>query len=258
MLASVALLLSALIGCEAAPARGSATVGPDAGVGPATPGAATPSPATTSPATTSPALPTAAGTRPAVPAYVTGAPPAERPGRLADATAAGPGGWVARLWFGGVQVERDGGRPVVGYAAIELSSDGTRTIAHTKLTLFHCVRREAAGSPNFVGCAGREVEYGDLEPSQLRAGRTAAGGFTVTGSVPTYTYGGAVDRGPGLPVRWTGRTFPVRVSCAPDPEPVCRPGRPGRSVANSAVVLGSDPVAGRAGLDFGYLNRLTR
>jgi hypothetical protein len=243
------LLLAAVVGCQATPARRGA-VPADAGTatGPAAPAPAVPGPVGTTPG----------ATRPALPAYGTVAPPAEPPGGLADATASGPGGWIARLWFGGVPVARDGARPVVAYAAVELDSDGTRTVAHAKLALFRCIRRQAAGSPNFVGCTGRQVEYGDLAPSQLRVQTTTTGAFTVSGSFLTYAYAGAVDRGPGLPARWTGRTFPVRVSCAPDPEPVCRPGRPGRSVASAGVVLGRDAVAGRAGLDFGYLNRLTR
>jgi hypothetical protein len=242
------LLLAALVGCDATPAgRHSDTVASPTDAVTATPGPAVPSPAGS----------TAGSIRPA-PAYDTIRPPTEPPGRLAGATLGGPGGWVARLWFGGVPVARVGDRPVVAYAAVELDSDGTRTAAHAKLALFHCLRRQAAGSPNFVGCTGRQVEYGDLTPSQLRVEMTGAGAFTVSGSFPTYAYRGAVDRGTGLSVRWTGRMFPLRVTCAPDPEPVCRPGRPGRTAASAAVILGRNAVAGRSGLDFGYLNRLTR
>lgn len=247
-----ALLLAALLGCEATPPPRSTGTGPAAG--------ATPTGALSSagPAgTTAPAPGPVGSTGPALPAYATVPAPAERPARLAEARPGRPGGWVARLWFGGVPVDRDSGRPVVAYVAVELNSDGTRTVAHAKLALFRCVRRQAAGSPNFVGCTDRKVEYGDLAGPQLRVATTSTGAFTVSGSVPTYSYGGAVDRGVDLPVRWTGRSFPIRVTCAPDPEPVCRPGRPGRSARSASVVLGRD-AAGRAGLDFGYLNRLTR
>jgi hypothetical protein len=248
VLLPVTLLLAALVGCEATPAgrANTARTSTDTGT------------AARSPAVPSPAGSTAGSTRPAVPAYDTVRPPTDRPARLAAATLGGPGGWVARLWFGGVPVARAGDRPVVAYAAVELDSDGTRTVAHAKLALFHCRRRQAAGSPNFIGCTGRQVEYGDLAPAQLRVQMTAAGAFTVSGSFPTYTYTGAVDRGTGLSVRWTGRVFPLRVTCAPDPEPVCLPGRPGRTAASASVILGRNAVAGRAGLDFGYLNRLTR
>jgi hypothetical protein len=247
---AVLAVLLALAGCDGTPSRPDATVRGE-GVG-STTQAPTPATPTPTPAATPAATPT-------VPrAYATGAPPAEQPGLLADATPGGAGGWLARLWFGGVRIGVDHGKPLVAYASVELNSDGTRTVAHAKLTLFHCQRREAAGSANFLGCTGRAVEYGDLDPDQLRVDRTSTGAFTVSGRFPTYTYGSALDRGPDLPLRWTGRTFPVRVTCAPDPERLCRPGRPGRSVASASVVLGHDPVAGRAGLDFGYLNRLTQ
>jgi hypothetical protein len=255
-LVPVSLLVAGLVvGCEFGSSRSAptgtgsaATTGPGdpAGSGPAGVGGPATDPASTSPAPDR-----------TPPAYQSVAPPAERPAALAGTAPGGPGGWVARLWFGGVQVDRDGTRPVVAYAAVELDSDGTRTVAHAKLALFHCERRQAAGSPNFLGCTGRQVEYGDLAAPQLRVGRSGAGGFTVTGSFPTYSYRG-VDRSVDLPVRWTGRAFPLQVTCAPDPDPVCRPGRAGRSLASAAVVLGPDALRGRAGLDFGYLNRLTR
>jgi hypothetical protein len=242
-LLAVLTVLLALAGCEAAPAR---------------PAAAGRSQSSTPAPTATTAPPIATAPRPVAPSYATGAPPGGPPGLLADATLGGAGGWLARLWFGGVRIGVADGRPLVAYAAVELDSDGARTVVHAKLALFHCQRREAAGSPNFLGCTGRAVEYGDLEPAQLQVRRNSLGAFTVSGRFPTYRYGDGLDRGPDLPLRWTGRTFPLQVTCAPDPELLCRPGRPGRSVASASVILGHDPLTGRAGLDFGYLNRLTR
>jgi hypothetical protein len=167
----------------------------------------------------------------------------------------GPAGWSARLWFGGVEVGRDSGRLAVAYPSIEVGSDGRRVVAHAKLAVFRCVRRKAVASPDFVGCTGRRVEYGDLALPQLEVTRTPAGGFTLAGSFPTYVYGGAVDRGPGLPLRWTRRVFPLRVSCVPGAP---RPGRYGRFGGVASVVVGEATGTGRARLDLGYPNRSAR
>jgi hypothetical protein len=243
------LLCAALAGCDVAPgARPTAgATGTPAATGVGLPGTDRPS--------TGPA-PSGTG-RPADPvAYRTGPPPSGPPATLAGSAPGGAGGWVARLWFGGVQIGRDRNRLVVAYTSVDLNSDGTRMVAHAKLAVFRCVRREYAGSPNFDGCTGRRVEYADVATPQLTFRTTDADAFTVTGAFPTYSYDGA-DRGPGLPAQWTGRTFTVQVTCAPDPDPACHPGRPGRSSRSASVRLGPG-TAGRAGLDFGYLNRLTR
>lgn len=244
------VLSAALLGCEATPAARAAPgrTGAETPTGTRAP-TGTPAPTSTGPSGT--------GRAGSPVAYRTGPPPTEPPAGLAGTAPGGAGGWVARLWFGGVPIGRDGNRLVVAYTSVELDSDGTRTVAHAKLAVFRCTRREYAGSPNFDGCTGRQVEYADLAASQLTVRTTDTGAFTLTGAFPTYSYGG-VDRGAGLPARWTGRTFPLRLSCAPDPDSACRPGKPGRSSRSASVVLGPDTVAGRAGLDFGYLNRLTR
>jgi len=190
-----------------------------------------------------------------VPAYHTGPPPAGRPARLAGVLPSGPAGWSAQLWFGGVLVGRAGGRLVVAYPSVEVGSDGRQVVAHAKLALFRCVRRKAVASPDFVGCTGRRVEYGDLALPRLQVTRTPAGAFTLVGSFPTYVYGGAVDRGPGLPVRWTGRIFPLRVRCVPGAP---RPGPYRRFGGTASVVLGPGTGTGWARLDLGYPNRRGR
>lgn len=226
------LLVTVLAGCWAGPApRPDASAGPTGGSIPADPGAGTPA--------TGP------------PAYRSDPPPG-RPAALADDVPSGPAGWSAQLWFGGVLIGRDGTRLVVAYPAIEVSSDGDRVVAHAKLAMFRCLRRKAVTSPDFVGCTGRRVEYGDLTRPELQVTRTPVGAFTLAGSFPTYVYGGAVDRGPGLPLRWTGRTVPLRVRCVPGrPEP----GRYGRFAGTASVAVGQATGSGVARLDLGYPNR---
>jgi hypothetical protein len=237
-LAAGVLLTAVLAGCSltSAPDRAAEASRTAA---PATPGAASGAPATPRPAAATPST-----------AYRTGAPRTGPPATLAGLSPTGPDGWSARFWFAGIPVGRDGGRLLVAYPSVEAWSDGDDVVAHAKLALFRCVRRAAPRSPNFLGCTGRRVEYGDLAAPELRVIRDATGALTLTGEFTTYSYGVGVDRGPGLPVRWTGRTFPLRVSSAPAGP---RPGGTGTSTASAAI--GTATSRGRAGLDLGYPNR---
>lgn len=241
-LAATGLLLTALVaGCSAGPAPRSA---PSTGAGETWPATAASTAAPPEPATTTPPVP-----------YRTGPPPAGPPAPLAAVTPTGPDGWSARFWFGGVLLGRERGKLLVAYPAIETSSDGAQVVAHAKIALFRCIRRKAPGNPDFLGCTDRRVEYGDLAAPELRVTRTGAGALTLTGEFTTYVYGTAVDRGPGPPPRWTGRTFPLWVSCTPGtPEP----GPYGGFAGTASVSVGPATSRGRARLDLGYPNRQVR
>ena len=160
--------------------------------------------------------PTPTPTRTPTGPYLVGPAPAGTPGALA--------GWVApttsvaysaKVWFRGVLLEEQAGKLVVVYPALAVSSDGTQVVAHIKLPVFLCTRRAGPTSPNFVGCIQRRVEYGDLAKPGVTVQLTGAQELTVDGQFPTYVYGTGVDRGPQLPLRWTGRTFPVQLTVTP-------------------------------------------
>jgi hypothetical protein len=61
-----------------------------------------------------------------------------------------------------------------------------------------------------------------------------------------------VDRGPGLPLRWTGRTFPLRVDYAPGRP---RSDRERGFTGTATVSIGGATSRGHARLDLGYPNR---
>jgi hypothetical protein len=156
-----------------------------------------------------------------------------------------------QLWYAGVVVGRDGAGLLVAYPAMQVSSTGGHTVAHLKVPLFRCAGRVAPGSPNFHGCVRRQVEYADLAAPAARITRRQGDRITIAGRFPTYTYGRSVDRDPRLPVRWTGRTYLVRVDA-----------EPGRALGAAAfaglgtVTLGSGGTAVSARVDSGYPNRL--
>jgi hypothetical protein len=154
---------------------------------------------------------------------------------------------VARLWFRGVPVDRDGSRLVVAYAVVEIDSEGSAVVARTRLAVFTCRHRRG---PNFDGCTGRRVEYGDLATPRLRVTRPAPARLIVSGRFPTYAYRGAVDRGRGLPVHWTGRAYPIVITCSYDPVA-------GRPLPDARIVLGSGPGSWQATLDLGYPDEVT-
>ncbi len=205
----------------------------------------------TAPQTTGPApVPSAGGVagapEPAGRAWQPVAVPATAPTPLPDPPA-GATGLVARLWFRGVPVDHDGGRLVVAYAVVDLHATGQSVVGHLRLAVFSCRRR---GGPNFSGCTGRRVEYGDLGPPGLALHRPGPADVELSGGFATYAYRGAVDRGPGLPARWTGRSWPLRVTCAYDPVS-------GRPRPEARIVLGAGPQAEQATLDRGYPNEVT-
>jgi hypothetical protein len=188
------------------------------------------------------------GTRPPrTAAWVPVTVPATAPVPLPDPPA-GAAGWVARFWFRGVPVDRDGDRLVVAYAVVDLHAAGSAVVGHVRLAVFRCLRRNGA---NFSGCTDRRAEYGDLGAPGLAVHRVGADGLVLTGRFPTYRYAGAVDRGPGLPAGWTGRSWPIRITCSYDPDS----DRP--LTAGARIDVGEDGLGGAATLDRGYPNRVT-
>jgi hypothetical protein len=229
-----------LVGCQAHAAPPRQSVG--AGIGSSAPA--------TGPGGGSARPPDPAGQPP----YVRQRPPAGTPGTLASWAAPGrTTRYSVQLWYAGVPVGRDGAGLLVAYPAMVVSSTGSRTVAHLKVPVFRCAGRVAQGSPNFHGCVRRQVEYADLAAPAARINRPAGDRITIVGRFPTYTYGAAVDRDPRLPMRWTGRTYLVRVDTEPGR---ALGGAVGVFTGLGTVTLGSGVTAVSAQVDAGYPNRL--
>jgi hypothetical protein len=178
-----------------------------------------------------------------------GGTPTGTPGTAAAAMPAATGtGYRLRLWFKGAPAGWSGNRLLVVYPAIDLSSDGTTTIAHAKFPLFWCAGRAGANSPNYRGCAGRRVEYADLGTPALTVSTGTDGARILTGSFVTYRYGTGVDRDPARKRTWTGRTWPVRLVVDPPS------GRSGVLAGRATMTLGDTVTSTSAVPDGGYPN----
>ncbi len=193
-----------LVGCQAHSGPAPAPPGGGRGAGTSTPGGSP---------SGSPARPLHPAGQPPV---IRQRPPAEPPGTLAAwATPGRTADYSVQLWYAGVAVGRDGAGLLVTYPAMLVSSTGGRAVAHLKVPLFRCAGRIAQGSPNFHGCVRRQVEYADLAAPAVQISRRSGDRITIVGRFPTYTYGLSVDRDPRASVRWTGRTYLVRVDAEP-------------------------------------------
>lgn len=148
-------------------------------------------------------------------------------GDLATASVApGGDGFTARLAFEGLVLEPRAVGATFTYPTLEVSSDGSTSLAHLELPTWNCLTPTAPADPMAAGCTASLTEFADLPAPALEL-REVDGEFSLTGTFATYT------RPNGSAPVYTGRSYPITVQAGPDGRV-----RDGRAPAAGELELG--------------------
>ncbi|MEU2347469.1 hypothetical protein [Modestobacter sp. NPDC049651] len=188
---------------------------------------------------------------PPEPVVVPTPPPSAAPADDAPGAAAwtsvplGRAGLAVSATFGGVVLEQRAVGLTVTYPSLSVTTDGSRSLAHLRLPTWNCLTAEPPADPASAGCARSLVEYADLAGPALRVSRDGDR-VDVAGSFPTYL------RPTGSAPAWTGRSYELSASAAPDGAV-----EDGRAAAAGVVRigLGSAPTVAAPGVNLLLLPR---